>query len=72
MSTGWIIAIIVVALAIILSNIMLLKQTANQKMPSLKDLTPDSEETSDVESESGSEPKKRNAHQMAKENAEKP
>ncbi len=38
MSLGWIIAIIIVALAIILSNIMLLKQTAHQKMPSLKDL----------------------------------
>lgn len=38
MSIGWVITIIVVALAIILSNIMLLKQTANQKMPSLKDL----------------------------------
>lgn len=38
MSTGWVIVIIVVSLAIILSNIMLLKKTANQKMPSLKDL----------------------------------
>lgn len=40
MSTGWIIAIIVIVLAIILSNIMLLKQTANMKMPSLKELEP--------------------------------
>ena len=38
MSTGWVIGIIVLAISIILSNIMLLKKTANQKMPSLKDL----------------------------------
>ena len=38
MSTGWVIGIIVLAISIILSNIMLLKKTANHKMPSLKDL----------------------------------
>lgn len=38
MSTGWVIGIIVLAISLILSNIMLLKKTANQKMPSLKDL----------------------------------
>ncbi|UAA37265.1 DUF2897 family protein [Paraneptunicella aestuarii] len=38
MSTGWIIAIIVIALGIIVSNIMLVKKTAKMKMPSLKDL----------------------------------
>ncbi len=40
MSTGWIITIIVIALAAILGNIMLLKKTAHVKMPSLKDLEP--------------------------------
>ena len=55
MSTGWIIAIIVIALAIILSNIMLLKQTANQKMPSLKDLKSESEEASNSASSPGSD-----------------
>ena len=38
MSMGWVIGIIVLAIGIILSNIMLLKKTANHKMPSLKDL----------------------------------
>lgn len=44
MSTGWIIAIIVLALGIIVSNIMLVKKTAKMKMPSLKDLEQEKKE----------------------------
>lgn len=33
MSTGWVIFIIVLVLGIIISNILLLKQSANMKMP---------------------------------------
>ena len=54
MSTGWIIVIIVVVLAIILSNIMLLKQTANMKMPSLKELEPSNETDQDGKEQSES------------------
>lgn len=45
MSTGWVIVIIVLAISIVLSNIMLLKKTANNKMPSLKDLENKAKET---------------------------
>ena len=33
MSTGWVIFIVVIVLGIILSNIFLLKQSANMKLP---------------------------------------
>lgn len=56
MSTGWIITIIVIALAVILSNIMLLKKTAHMKMPSLKDLEPPQD--SKDNSKNGSEDQK--------------
>lgn len=33
MSTGWVIFIVVIVLGVILSNILLLKQSANMKLP---------------------------------------
>lgn len=60
MSTGWIIAIIVIVLAIILSNIMLLKQTANMKIPSLKDLEARDEDKDEGEEKTEEESIKKN------------
>lgn len=45
--SGFFIIILVVVIGIIFGNIMLLKHSANMKLPSLKDLEPTEKENSD-------------------------
>lgn len=47
MSSWWVAVIIIIVLGIIVSNIMLVKHTANMKMPKIKDSNANAKESYD-------------------------